>query len=1038
MRNLKKVLSLALALVMLVGMMVVGAGAVETDFADNGKIGDDYKEAVAVMSAIKVLGGKENNNFDPQGTLTRAEAAKILCVMTMGADAAEGLAGVTKSGVFTDMPDHWAAGYVDACYNKGIVLGMAEGIYGPSNTLTGTQFAAMLLRAMGVEGEFTGPSWESAVIAAAAKAKLSEMTTKPIAREAASKMAFDGLQYSPSGSKSYTVGNQSFDDFFEAYIYAQNNGGKIEITTAKDSLASTVFGLKKADQSANGRNGYTWQLDNKDITGFMPTDGVLYVSTDGTTLANIAVKADDNVKYFLNGTEKTTSTDVTNEIKRGNELTLVDVDGDDKYDKVLVVKKELKTATADPVEKNEKVSITGVLTKATDVKLVSGWEDVEKGDKVLTYKLADGITYIEKLNVVTGEVTKRTGSGTNARAYTVDGSEYYVATVDDDAKTAAVDALNGALGKDSSVDLYLDGDDNVWAVESSVTVPVNYAVLVDIVWVKGQVTAGGGNNGYAEAKLLLMDGSTIIRRVDSLNYATPTWADTDNSEMSSICGASSGQSISTAQTSLNAAYTYDGTGKTGSSLSSSDKLTEGKYYKVAATAEISSQGKGTIYVGIKDANDATDFEGVFYTYADADTANHITMVEVGIANKKGESVANTELTNATVTKANYTSGTPSIGSPSVGVNNNTKFVVYNTDTKKYEPYTGITGETAMPGFTAGSADFQVLKTKSGNTAAYAYLQGVTTAPTNVEYIFITSTDWDYTASSKIYTYNAIVDGEETTVEVSKDLTGTITTAGLYSVERDSKDQIVSATAATQTGVVGASDATSLTKAEAGTIKVGGDDLVYNDDSVVFYIDKDGVVSTGKVADVEAATTADDSTLVKAWAVVTTKDAVPTSTIETLYVLTKAADETPETPSTDKIALDGVTKNTSTSAALNNSDALKKLPVGAYTFENMPNAITDSGIVDGDKTELLLFRWAGDGVATIIIRDSKGNAVFNGETGLNGSGSAHYAYIVVGKTVESVAKYAADQCAVLPAGSYTWTVTINSTNTQVASGEFTTK
>ena len=80
MKNLKRVLSMALASVMLVGTMVVGASAV--DFTDGEEI--THTEAVNVMSTLGVLKGKDTGAFDPNATVTRAEMAKICLLYTAG------------------------------------------------------------------------------------------------------------------------------------------------------------------------------------------------------------------------------------------------------------------------------------------------------------------------------------------------------------------------------------------------------------------------------------------------------------------------------------------------------------------------------------------------------------------------------------------------------------------------------------------------------------------------------------------------------------------------------------------------------------------------------------------------------------------------------------------------------------------------------------------------------------------------------------------------------------------------------------------
>ena len=71
---MKKFLSLVLALVMTMSLVTVSAGA--KDFSDNSKIA--YKEAVDVMSAVKVIDGYTDGSFNPSATLTRGAAAKIM------------------------------------------------------------------------------------------------------------------------------------------------------------------------------------------------------------------------------------------------------------------------------------------------------------------------------------------------------------------------------------------------------------------------------------------------------------------------------------------------------------------------------------------------------------------------------------------------------------------------------------------------------------------------------------------------------------------------------------------------------------------------------------------------------------------------------------------------------------------------------------------------------------------------------------------------------------------------------------------------
>ena len=145
MRNLKRALSLALASVMLLGMMVVGSSAKGLDdFSDNAEIVN--KDAVAVTSAIGLFDGYEDGSFGPKNVVTRAEMAVIISTMLYGAGV--NVNQFAETNVFTDVPA-WAQGYVNLCSSLGIVAGVGDGKFDPNATVTTAQAVLMLCRALG-------------------------------------------------------------------------------------------------------------------------------------------------------------------------------------------------------------------------------------------------------------------------------------------------------------------------------------------------------------------------------------------------------------------------------------------------------------------------------------------------------------------------------------------------------------------------------------------------------------------------------------------------------------------------------------------------------------------------------------------------------------------------------------------------------------------------------------------------------------------------------------------------------------------------
>ena len=83
MRNLKRALSLALAFVMVMSMMVVGAGALSIDdFTDAEEIVNT--EAVTTMVSLGVIDGNDDGSYNPTGVVKRGEMAKLIAVMLNG------------------------------------------------------------------------------------------------------------------------------------------------------------------------------------------------------------------------------------------------------------------------------------------------------------------------------------------------------------------------------------------------------------------------------------------------------------------------------------------------------------------------------------------------------------------------------------------------------------------------------------------------------------------------------------------------------------------------------------------------------------------------------------------------------------------------------------------------------------------------------------------------------------------------------------------------------------------------------------------
>ncbi len=148
---MKKFLSLVLALVMTMSLVTISAGA--KDFTDADKV--NYDEAIAVLSAVKVIDGYTDGSFKPQTPLNRGQAAKIICNLVLGPTTAAELSATVAP--FSDVPaNNIFAGYITYCANEGIICGYGDGTFRPTGSLTGYAFLKMLLGALGYDADIEG------------------------------------------------------------------------------------------------------------------------------------------------------------------------------------------------------------------------------------------------------------------------------------------------------------------------------------------------------------------------------------------------------------------------------------------------------------------------------------------------------------------------------------------------------------------------------------------------------------------------------------------------------------------------------------------------------------------------------------------------------------------------------------------------------------------------------------------------------------------------------------------------------------------
>lgn len=688
MRNLKRTLSLALASVMLVGMMSVGASAVNaSDFTDADEIVN--KDAVSTMTALGIINGKEDGSyFDPTGNVTRAEMAKMLCVAING--GVDPVLGVKDTPTFTDIKGTWAESYIEYCAANGIIAGRGNNKFDPTGTVSATEAAKMLLGVLGYSAEksgLVGNDWAINTNVLANQnglyknlANLNANTL--LTRDNAAQMIYNALdanmvelnaagnyttsQYSYTGTESVVTGTErvwvvkikdsSVNDAIKALDGSVYNSRQDAIDTLKDANGGTAldtgkYTLEQKTQNVYGENTVTKYADE--------TMGHKYLSliTDGdAVLTDVEKDSKGTYTLYMNGiTTKGQYTKVEGDYSNliGQKVEVLYKDRENVYgvyastDSSLIVE-----STAGKVEavKNGEVKIDGTTYKVDSNvtttalytgKLIDGLN--VGGNKAAAVKAYDNddngkidtVVYVPftaaKVTYV-GEKSFNTDVNTNVKFEDVNAyddmakNDYVIKsdaanTVDDTDTYVLAETVKGKIEATKSDSVRIDGTwynyvtttpDKDLALDSTVKAAVlnGYIVKSEVVTASHElkdyaliVNTAKDINGE-QAKLLFADGTTKVVTTDVAYDGTSSRANVGDLVTYEV---KKGEYV------LTKAETSD------ADKAGFDKIVTGKY--------VNDSGKGKIN-GERIADDAVifvkDSAGKFSTMAGSDFAKYST------------------------------------------------------------------------------------------------------------------------------------------------------------------------------------------------------------------------------------------------------------------------------------------------------------------------------------------------------------------------------------------------------------------------------
>ena len=793
MRNLKRALSLALASVMVMGLMVVGTGASYADVSS-----EDNKEAIEVLETVGIMTGDENGNFNPDALVTRNEMAVVMSNLMDYR-----VASYAGTSPFTDVPA-WAEPYVAACYTNGITSGISATTYGGSDSVTTAQAALMLMKALGYfqyQDDF-GDDWQLATTRQGAKIELFDdvdagvreaMTRNDLAQlvlntlESGMVEPDDNILNVNTGDVSVSTGKVNYyfvtsnKDYAKAISQAESASSLSGISGPIVELGEKLYdgNLKKTPNTTDafGRPSTEWTYKSTSIGTFGDTPIATYTAkasksalydlvgssvVDDLSFKKAPLKADDEDKLVVyeDGVQATNGKK-TDYFGRNSSAggpsgkgvtTEVYLDNDGNVT-LVYINTYLMQATNNYNENKGTINVTvktrpaGLSANVLDVDDFEAIQDFADDDYILytaSKKSGDwDIKSVAKAEVVTGTVE---AFSTGSTGYVkIDGTQY------DYAKQAASDTSNGYATEyvvTDTASVVTDADGYVlWVDNASISVG-NYVFI----------------KNFAEASSL---ATKII--------ADATFTDGTNDE-------------------ITVKEVYN---RTSGTLNSTPTVIRGN----------NNTTLGGWYAYTKNSKDE-------YTLKQAKTTSFDTNVK--ISNSK-----------ATV---------PSVGT----ANADTIFLVKQTDGNK--TLTAYTGITNVPDITNGTVWAIKAKDDPGKKLSVVYVEATKTNIDNAttdSILFLLKHDSTYINSAdneKVYVWNALLDGEEITIE-SKTIDTTYTAGNMfedYSIDSDGYYEAGNPfTAGTKTGTDNLSiKSNDVISVSGDTMTIGGVDYVVDDDTSI--------------------------------------------------------------------------------------------------------------------------------------------------------------------------------------------------------------
>ena len=825
MRNLKKVLSLTLALVMMLGMMTF-AGAAETTKITSKDLTDMKdvvnKEQVSLLVDLGIINGIKQADgtykYAPKDSIERGAYAKMIYAVMMASNNADVYKGVNTG--LKDIKGHWAEGFIGYCVSTKIAAGNGNGTFAPNANISVVAGAKMLLTALGYDAKASGYEndalWSINIMRDAQAAGLLDNVAQAagdtMTRDTAAQLIFNALFANTVTPKfAYDMGVKYLDEYRLGKTLGEQVYGLVKVAAVVDTVSSGKANIT-ANVIANGVTSVT--VSGKPITGVLAaspdmagSQATLYVKG---ILTGAALNIDKVYSTVLTANASTVLATIYGYDKTGTDALTE-----------LLVNASTKVATKE-VGLDETAHTTSALTYYYNGAKMTA--DAANGSAVDTN--GDAMALVGKRGVV---VEFKNVNGV-AGVDTVVITEKKVVTLAA-APVVGTDSKGDAVVSISSLGLSKVAADTVVGYEGLAKDDVVlYVTAGGVTYLEKAASVAGKATGLHSTKGMLLNGTYYL--TSALAGTVNAWVNDYTGEYTFYLdnGKNIVKAVKTAgETTSNYAMVLEATWVTGTGEIGKSQFAQAKLLFADGTTEIVTVAKvggdapaSKKLVMVKDK---------FYTY----TINDDKAYELSTA-----------LTSADAASVNITKGAAKFDGTTVG-NANTVFLVKSgTDPFTYTTYKGIAN---VPSMTLSDVNKGVVVTKDAvATHVFLDISDGTLAGGSGDIVYLTSTANSYIPKvgdvPAHYVYDAIVNGVKTTIKLKSSTVADDNndgTAGdnvaakvLYEVKGSDANGIASKLdkKTLETGI-SVSGGTLVSSTTVATVDAG---------TAIFYINSDGEVN----------------------------------------------------------------------------------------------------------------------------------------------------------------------------------------------------